>query len=192
MKEGPWRANAYTSQPILGKVFGIPCLDAIGMTCYCHLDEHSIGCMRQGKRLNQHSLNVLQKRVNTFPVKAKTTPCQHVPILGNDPPVKAKTVAVLERPAVAREQIARVVVDHRDRVPPAGTGDVDVGHIGLPQLVRRTRQQLEQSPRLVELGAAHPPLLQTTIKGAGEFFGPAAPLRAQPEREDVLSRTLAS
>ena len=64
------------------------------------------------------------------------------------------------RREVAREQVARVVVDDRDRVPPPVSGDVQIGHVGLPQLVRGTGQQLEQPRRLVELGLTYPALLQ--------------------------------
>ena len=47
----------------------------------------------QGKRLGQHRLSVgfdiLQKGVNTFPVKTEATPPQDIPILGEDTLVEA-------------------------------------------------------------------------------------------------------
>ena len=61
------------------------------------------------------------------------------------------------------QQIAREVVDHRDRVPPAMAGDVDIGHVGLPKIVGPTGQQLEQLGALVQLGRAHARLLQKII-----------------------------
>jgi hypothetical protein len=64
------------------------------------------------------------------------------------------------RREVAGQQVARVVVDDRDRIPLPVPRDMQVGHIRLPQLVRVGRQQLEQARRLVECRLAQPRLLQ--------------------------------
>ena len=61
---------------------------------------------------------------------------------------------------VTGQQIARVIVDHRHRVPPAVAGNVQVGHVGLPQLVRSRRQELKEPRRLVDRRLAHSGLLQ--------------------------------
>ena len=41
------------------------------------------------------------------------------------------------RGEVTSEKVSREVVDHRHRVPPAVTEDVDVSDVGLPQFIRR-------------------------------------------------------
>ncbi len=63
---------------------------------------------------------------------------------------------------MAGQQVARVVVDDGDRVPPAVAGDVDVGDVHLPQVVGPLRQQLEQLGRLVQFWGARRRSMQQT------------------------------
>jgi len=49
------------------------------------------------------------------------------------------------------QQVPRVVVDHRDRIPPAIAGDMDIGDVHLPQAVRPLGQQIVQLSSLVKL-----------------------------------------
>src|SRR5271166_383001 len=66
----------------------------------------------------------------------------------------------LARREVTGQKISGVVVNHRHRVPPAVTGNVQVRHVSLPQLVRPRRQEFKQPRRLINRNIPHPRLLQ--------------------------------
>ena len=46
------------------------------------------------------------------------------------------------RPERPRDDVARVVIQHRGQVVPAPADDVQIGEVGLPQLVGPTRRVL--------------------------------------------------